>query len=141
MLGDSLSHDLFPFLSEALAQRGITSEVIGGPSEGPLEADLPWLDELRSSLSSFEPDLVMFQSCCFGRQAIGSAPQLRSHDGTLVEAESPEMFEAHDELTRIMAREIASAEARMVLVRVPISDPNPFYGPLPERMAPVPTWL
>ncbi len=135
VLGDSLSHDLFPFLSEALNQRGIASQVIGGPSEGPLEADVPWLDELRSSLASFNPDLVVFQSCCFGRRAVGSGPELRSIDGNVVEPDSPEMFAAHDQLTRIMADEIRNSGARMVMVRVPISDPNPFYGPLPERMA------
>ena len=135
VLGDSLSHDLFPFLSEALSQRAIASEVIGGPSEGPLEADVAWLDELRSSLASFDPDLVVFQSCCFGRRGVGSGPELRANDGTVVEADSPEMFAAHEELVRIMADEIRAVGARMVLIEVPISDPNPFYGPLPERMA------
>ena len=75
VLGDSISWGLFsttPWVRDELAsrlrKRRVDLTLIGGPAETPLlswPGWAPWIDELRNTVATVDPDIVIVQSMLF----------------------------------------------------------------------------
>lgn len=64
MMGDSLLHQAYPTIEDRLSRIGVGATIIGGPSETLMTRQATWLDDLERSVTEYDPDVVILESCC-----------------------------------------------------------------------------
>ncbi|HZQ58064.1 MAG TPA: acyltransferase family protein [Acidimicrobiales bacterium] len=130
-MGDSLMQQLFPTLANRLGAQGTTAEVIGGGGQSLMSHGAAWLTSLQREVGSFDPDVVVLESCCgnfrFDPPWVGPNGQVVPDD----------TFAFWTEWRRLatQATEIASSRGAVVLwVLGPPMHTNGWYGPIDGRV-------
>ena len=130
MLGDSLVHQASPIISATLAEQGTETRVIGGEQQTLLRRQARWLQELEETLVSYQPDVVVLESCCGHYDSRDPFVE----NGQRLAVDSPELWAAF-ERTAEQAILLAQKHAKAVLwTLVPPASTNGFYGPIEGRI-------
>jgi peptidoglycan/LPS O-acetylase OafA/YrhL len=130
-MGDSLMQQLFPTLADRLHGQGTAAAVIGGGGQSLMSHSAAWLTSLQSQVSSYDPDVVVLESCCgnFKFDPTWVAPT--------GQAVPDDTFTFWSEWRRLatQATEIASSRGAVVLwVLGPPMHTNGWYGPIDGRV-------
>jgi hypothetical protein len=133
-LGDSLIHQSYPTLMARMQAVGVDSRVIGGRGEHLLSASQPWLTELTDALTTFDPDVVVLESCC-GWGFAPIAEQLTAPDGVPLQPDTPESWQEWARAASALT-DLVRSQGRVALwVLAPPAQTNGYYGPVEGRIA------
>ncbi len=129
-LGDSLLHQAYPVIASEFTADGIDTRAIGGPGQSLLGHQAAWLGDLERTLSEYDPDVVVIESCC----GYGNTNDPYLIDGHPAAPDSPELWGAwQDAADRAVA--MAQRDGRLVLwVLAPPAKTNGYYGPIEGRI-------
>jgi peptidoglycan/LPS O-acetylase OafA/YrhL len=130
-MGDSLMEQLFPTLAARLKPQGTASAWIGGGGQSLMSHGGEWLTSLQREVSTFNPDVVVLESCCgnfkFDPPWVGADGQVVANDTFA--------FWAQWRQLATEATEIASSRGAVVLwVLGPPTHTNGWYGPIDGRI-------
>ena len=126
-VGDSLMQEAYPTFAARLGATGVLARSIGHPGESLWSKAPVWLPAIRRSVATFDPDVVVLESCC-GHFA--SDPPWIGPSGRPADPASPAFFAGWSGLAT-QATEIASARGAVVLwVLAPPTHTNGWYGPI-----------
>lgn len=90
-VGDSLTFGALPVLKARFEGAGAQVGYVGAPGTGILSGGSWWLDEVAGLLTSFAPDVVVFEDCC---NYDGGDAGYTLDDGTVVHQNTTQMFAA-----------------------------------------------
>jgi hypothetical protein len=126
-VGDSLMQQAYPTFAARLGAQGVVSDSIGHPGESLWSKAGTWLPALRQSVATFDPDVVVLESCC-GHFAFD--PAWVGPSGHPEDPQDPAFYDEWRQLAT-QASEIASARGAVVMwVLAPPTRTNGFYGPI-----------
>jgi peptidoglycan/LPS O-acetylase OafA/YrhL len=121
-VGDSLMHEAYPTIS---ARLGAQTEVLGGPGQSLMTKQAVWLPGIRQAVATFDPDVVVLESCCGAFRFDPPWP------GTTAQ------YDAVWRSLALQATELASARGAVVLwALAPPMHTNGWYGAI-DGEAPV----
>lgn len=132
-MGDSLVHQSLPGIAKVFADRGIEVQAVGGAGQTMLSHRDEWLDQLASSVQSFNPDVVVLEACCgYGPSAFRAA--YRAPDGRRLALDSRELYVEWTTVAE-QASTIAAANGALPMwVLAPPARPGNFYGKIDQRI-------
>jgi hypothetical protein len=126
-LGDSLVFQAFPTLAARLHAQGIDAKAAGGPGQSLMTNGAAWLGRLQAEIASFNPDVVVLESCC-GQMATDA--KWLGPDGREVPRGSVALYA---EWARLARQATAIAGSRGAVVSWILGPPlhtNGWYGPI-----------
>ena len=131
-MGDSLVQQAYPTFAERLRRQGIDSRVVGGNGQSLMTHDAAWLGQLTNAVGSYDPDVVVLESCC--GQFRFDAP-LTEADGQAIPPATP-AFETAWRTLAVRASQIASSRGALVVwILGPPTHTNGWYGPIDGQIA------
>jgi len=131
-MGDSLVQQAFPTFADRLHRQGIDARVIGGNGQSLMTHQNAWLVQLAGAVSSYDPDVVVLESCC-GQFRFD--PPLTGVGGQVIAPNSPE-FQATWRALALRASQIASSRGALVLwILGPPTHTNGWYGAIDGQVA------
>ncbi len=129
-IGDSLLHQAFPVISSTFDESGVETDAIGGPGTSLLFDQARWLGELEERVASFDPDVVVIESCCGYDERRAPFTLL----GVPLVPDTDETW-AVWEHTADQAITIAQSGGALVLwVLAPPAQTTGYYGPIEGRI-------
>ena len=131
-MGDSLIQQAYPTFADRLGREGVDSRVVGGNGQSLMTHGGAWLTELQTAVSSFDPDVVVLESCC-GQFRFD--PPMTGADGHPLAPSSPEFLQAWSDLASHASRIAASRGALVVWILGPPTRTNGWYGPIDGQVA------
>lgn len=131
-MGDSLVQQAFPTFADRLHRQGVDARAIGGNGQSLMTHQDAWLVQLAGAVSSYDPDVVVLESCCgqfrFDQPLTGAG-------GQVVAPDSPE-FQAAWRALALRASQIASSRGALVLwILGPPTHTNGWYGAIDGQVA------
>jgi len=130
-MGDSLVQEAYPTFSARLATEGVSTRVLGAGGQSLMSHRAAWLAELRQGITTFDPDVVVLESCCanfkFDPEWIGA-------DGQPVPPDTPAFWSEWRRLAT-QASVIAGSRGAVVLWALgPPTRTNGWYGAIDGRI-------
>jgi len=130
-MGDSLIQQAYPTFADRLGRQGIDSRVVGGNGQSLMTHGAAWLGELQAAVFSFDPDVVVLESCC--GQFRFDAP-MTAADGHPLAPTSPAFLQAWSDLAAHASRIASTRGALVVWILGPPTHTNGWYGPIDEQI-------
>jgi len=130
-IGDSLVHQALPTFSRRLAAEGVQTAAIGGFGQSLTYHQAAWLPQIEQSVATFDPDVVVLESCC-GRFRVD--PVELGADGQPIPLDTPPFYA---EIRRLALQMTAAASARGAVVLWVLGPPthtNGWYGPIDQQI-------
>ncbi|MEJ5256401.1 MAG: acyltransferase family protein, partial [Acidimicrobiales bacterium] len=133
ILGDSLVHQSYPSIRDRLTRAGVDSMVIGGPGQHLMKNDGAWQGELDRAITSYEPDLVLLESCC-GWGSPWQRETYRAPDGRVIEPDTPDSWAEWERLAYALTERARRGGRPVAWVLAPPAQTNGYYGPIEGRI-------
>lgn len=131
-MGDSLVQQAFPTFADRLHRQGVDAHVIGGNGQSLMTHQNAWLVQLAGAVSSYDPDVVVLESCC-GQFRFD--PPLTGAGGQVIAPDSAE-FRTAWRMLALRASQIASSRGALVLwILGPPTHTNGWYGAIDGQVA------
>jgi hypothetical protein len=131
-MGDSLVQQAYPTLADRLNREGVDSRVVGGNGQSLMTHGGAWLSDLQTAVSSFDPDVVVLESCC-GQFRFD--PPMTGADGHPLAPTSAEFLQAWSDLASHASRVAGGRGALVVWILGPPTHTNGWYGPIDGQIA------
>lgn len=131
-MGDSLVQQAFPTFADRLRAMGVDSRVVGGGGQSLMTHSGAWLDQLAGAISSFDPDVVVLESCC--GQFRFDAPMTDASGAALTPA-TPAFERAWRGLAVQASTTAARRGALVMWVLGPPTHTNGWYGPIDAQVS------
>jgi hypothetical protein len=126
-VGDSLMQEAFPTFAARLGASGVDTRSIGHPGESLWSKADVWLPAITQSVATFDPDVVVLESCC-GHFA--TDPTWIGPSGHAEGSASPAFYAEWSRLAA-QATQLASARGAVIMwVLGPPTATNGWYGPI-----------
>ncbi len=133
VVGDSLLHQGLPTLRDRFSTAGVELEALGGPGQSLLFDQGAWRDDVAGAVASFDPDLVVLESCCgFGSARLDESYVLP--DGTQAVPDVEPTWLAWSQQAAAVASAARSGGAATLWVLAPPAQTNGYYGPVEDRI-------
>lgn len=133
ILGDSLLHQSYPTIRDRLARAGVDSMAIGGPGQHLMKNDGAWQGELDRAITTYDPDLVVLESCC-GWGSPWERETYRAPDGRVIEPDTPESWAEWERLAHALTERARRGGRPVAWVLAPPARTNGYYGPIEGRI-------
>jgi hypothetical protein len=130
-MGDSLVQEAYPTFAARLNAEGVSTRVLGGGGQSLMSHRGAWLAELQQGIATFNPDVVVLESCCGDFKF---DPEWVAPDGQPVPPDTPAFWSDWQGLAT-QASEIAGSKGAVVLWALgPPTRTNGWYGPIDGRI-------
>ncbi len=131
-MGDSLVQEAYPTFAGPAQRRGrVGARVLGGGGQSLMSHRGAWLAELQQGIATFNPDVVVLESCCGDFKF---DPEWVAPDGQPVPPDTPAFWSDWQGLAT-QASEIAGSKGAVVLWALgPPTRTNGWYGPIDGRI-------
>lgn len=132
VVGDSVMYGAYPDITNVYAKWKVDVHFVGLISTGPLWNQKQWATMLRTELSTFPADLVVFEACCSypgGRPETGMDLFVNSA-GVTVQPDTELMYTEWEQAERELIQIARDAGASPYWVKLPPGNQTTlFYGP------------
>jgi peptidoglycan/LPS O-acetylase OafA/YrhL len=125
-IGDSLVGQAFPTFRSRLAGWGVESEFIGHGGQSLMTAHGAWLTAIATAVRTFDPDVVVLESCCGNFKF--DPPWPGAPDDT------PAFWATWRQLAGRATTEARARGAAVLWVLAPPAHTNGWYGPIDRRI-------
>ncbi|MEM9521365.1 MAG: hypothetical protein AAGA37_18795 [Actinomycetota bacterium] len=132
-MGDSLLHQAYPTIEDRLSRIGVGATIIGGPSETLMTRQATWLDDLERSVTEYDPDVVILESCCGTGNPWLPDPYVDA-DGTELEPDSAAIWAEWERLALAYTEAAQRRGALVLWILGPAANTNGYYGPIEDRI-------
>jgi len=132
LVGDSMMVGAKDAIATDLAPYGIETHFVGKEGTGLLTRQMGWLDLIRQEVATWNPDVVVIESCC--NYATGPGGYYRLADGTAIVPDSKRMYQAWEVAARAAIRVAARRGAAVSWVLTPPASPALYGGAIARRI-------
>jgi peptidoglycan/LPS O-acetylase OafA/YrhL len=126
-IGDSLIQQAYPTFAVRLRAAGVQTEVLGGPGQSLMSHRGAWLAQLQHAVATFDPDVVVLESCCgnFVTDPVWIGPNAQA-----VTRDTPAFYAEWRRLATAATVASSARGAAVLWVLGPLTHTNGFYGPI-----------